>query len=718
MAATTARRIEHARIGADYPETERNNNATALRVSDRDPVVMYLARAAAAPTISDIGDQTIAEDTGTAAAPFVVGDADTAASSLTLSGISSHPALVPTANIVFGGIRREPHRDRRTGTGPVRRTGDHHGDRERRRARGRRYVHGDRDCRRRPANHQRYRGPDDCGEHVHRAAALYHRRCGWSRNAEPVAASSDPTIVPAANLVIGGTSGNRTLTVTPAANQRGGPVTITVIVSDGTTSASDSFLLTVTGDNRAPTLTGLVDATVQESKTITQALTIGDDDTAADALTVTAASSNDALLPDAAAVVSATGTTRTLTLTPIAEQVGETLLTVTVSDGRLTTTQSARLVVTAAPPPDPPGGLIGAVSGNLVTFTWTAPATGATPTFYVLEGSPSSGATTFPVINTGSQDTQGTVSLPVGADYFRVRAGNRAGTSDPSNEAVVAVGALTPLPGPPTGMVAAVTGTEVTAQWAPNTIGSEPAAWQIEIGSVAGARDRGVFQAPPGVTLVASTLDAGEYWLRVRGVNAAGEGRPSNEVQLRVGALPACVMPEAPVLLPATIVDRLVALTWRGSRNAAVANYRVIVGSQPGASDLAVFDVGPVNAFGAVAPPRHYFVTVVAMNDCGASQPSNTISVDVGPGPPTPTNLRAVVDGGRVTLAWAAPAGVEGYVLEAGSGPGLSDLASIPIDARSYVANGVPPGVYYVRVRAVGAGATSGPSGEIAVVVP
>ena len=42
VAATSARRIEHPRIAADYPETELGN-ATALRFSDRDPLVAYLA---------------------------------------------------------------------------------------------------------------------------------------------------------------------------------------------------------------------------------------------------------------------------------------------------------------------------------------------------------------------------------------------------------------------------------------------------------------------------------------------------------------------------------------------------------------------------------------------------------------------------------------------------------------------------------------------------
>ena len=39
----------------------------------------------------------------TAALPFVIGDPETAASSLTLAGSSSNPALVTTAGISFGG---------------------------------------------------------------------------------------------------------------------------------------------------------------------------------------------------------------------------------------------------------------------------------------------------------------------------------------------------------------------------------------------------------------------------------------------------------------------------------------------------------------------------------------------------------------------------------------------------------------------------------------
>ena len=48
-----------------------------------------------APTISDIADRTIAEDSSTGAIPFTIGDADNASATLTVSGASSNTALVP-----------------------------------------------------------------------------------------------------------------------------------------------------------------------------------------------------------------------------------------------------------------------------------------------------------------------------------------------------------------------------------------------------------------------------------------------------------------------------------------------------------------------------------------------------------------------------------------------------------------------------------------------
>jgi hypothetical protein len=53
------------------------------------------------PTLSDIPNQSIAQGGSTADIPFTVGDVETAAANLSVSGSSSDPALIPT--IVFGG---------------------------------------------------------------------------------------------------------------------------------------------------------------------------------------------------------------------------------------------------------------------------------------------------------------------------------------------------------------------------------------------------------------------------------------------------------------------------------------------------------------------------------------------------------------------------------------------------------------------------------------
>jgi len=55
------------------------------------------------PTISSITDQTINRNNSTGPLNFTVGDAETAATALVVTGSSSNPALVPSTNIVFGG---------------------------------------------------------------------------------------------------------------------------------------------------------------------------------------------------------------------------------------------------------------------------------------------------------------------------------------------------------------------------------------------------------------------------------------------------------------------------------------------------------------------------------------------------------------------------------------------------------------------------------------
>jgi hypothetical protein len=77
------------------------------------------------------------------------------------------------------------------------------------------------------------------------------------------------------------------------------------------------------------------------------------------------------------------------------------------------------------------------------------------------------------------------------------------------------------------------------------------------------------------------------------------------------------------------------------------------------------------------------------------------------------------VGGGTVELSWIPSPGATTYIVEAGSAPGLTNLANIDLGGNNPAlrATGVGPGVYYVRVRAKSACGTSAPSNEVIVAV-
>ena len=85
--------------------------------------------------------------------------------------------------------------------------------------------------------------------------------------------------------------------------------------------------------------------------------------------------------------------------------------------------------------------------------------------------------------------------------------------------------------------------------------------------------------------------------------------------------------------------------------------------------------------------------------------------------PAAPTGLTVSPSGTTVTLTWLAPAGLDdvtSYVIEAGSSSGASNLANFDTGGTSttMTVQAVPPGTYFVRVRARHATGLSAPSNE------
>ncbi|MGH8529035.1 MAG: LamG-like jellyroll fold domain-containing protein, partial [Nevskiales bacterium] len=128
-----------------------------------------------------------------------------------------------------------------------------------------------------------------------------------------IGTSSNQTRVPNANLVFGGNGANRTVTLTPAANQTG-TATITITAIDGTGGqASDSFVLTINPINDRPTISNITDRTIPEDGTTGNiAFTLADPDNALNSLQLTVNSSNQTLVPLDLIVLGGSGANRSI----------------------------------------------------------------------------------------------------------------------------------------------------------------------------------------------------------------------------------------------------------------------------------------------------------------------------------------------------------------------------------------------------------------------
>jgi VCBS repeat-containing protein len=148
-----------------------------------------------------------------------------------------------------------------------------------------------------------------------------------------------------ASLVSGPAHGTLTLNAdgsfayTPAADYNG-PDSFTYRASDGSHASNTATVtITVTAVNDPPTVTvaaGGSCGTNDRSGTLN--LLLADVDNAAASLTLSAASSNPALVPAANVAFAGGGASRTMTATTVSGKTGTAVLTVTVSDGQATGT--------------------------------------------------------------------------------------------------------------------------------------------------------------------------------------------------------------------------------------------------------------------------------------------------------------------------------------------------------------------------------------------
>jgi len=170
----------------------------------------------------------------------------------------------------------------------------------------------------------------------------------------------------------------------------------------------------------------------------------------------------------------------------------------------------------------------------------------------------------------------------------------------------------------------------------------------------------------------------------------------------------------------------MVTLQWTAPASGAAAGYVLEAGSASGLVNLANVRVPGTVFVAAGVAPGLYYVRLRTLSSSGSSAASNEVQVAVAAGGPPgqPSGLGGVVtSGSTVTLFWNAPASgggaVTGYRVEAGSAPGLANLAVRAVGIHPvFETSGVPPGVYYVRVRAAGPNGAGLATGDVIIVVP
>ncbi|HUU34497.1 MAG TPA: zinc-dependent metalloprotease family protein [Vicinamibacterales bacterium] len=180
-------------------------------------------------------------------------------------------------------------------------------------------------------------------------------------------------------------------------------------------------------------------------------------------------------------------------------------------------------------------------------------------------------------------------------------------------------------------------------------------------------------------------------------------------------------LPSAPQNLQATVAGNNLAISWQApAQGAPITGYILQAGTAAGLSNLYNGPIGNVTSVAGPVANGTYYFRVLAQNALGTGPATPDVAATVGAPPGPPQNFVATANAGTVFLSWAPPVSggtVSTYILQAGSGPGLSNLFNGAVGPGTAISGPVAAGTYFLRVLAQGPGGTSPPSAEMSVTV-
>lgn len=292
-------------------------------------------------------------------------------------------------------------------------------------------------------------------------------------------------------------------------------------------------------------------------------------------------------------------------------------------------------------PPARPQSLTTRATGGTVTLAWADPAGGDPPTGYQLEAGTAPGLSNIASVSLGSDTSVAFEGVPPGLYFVRVRGVNSFGVGAPSDDAILAVGGAAEPPHRPTGLLATVTGANVSFRWNAPGSGGAPTGYLLEAGNGGGLSNITTLPLPNVSSFGVDGVPAGVYFVRVRATNALGASAPSNEVIVNVGAGDSVssasassvradedvyLRPGPPSQLRGWVTGRVVQLMWDGPLSQrAVTGYRVEVASSVDGPTLWSTTTSSVSLTLSAVPPGTYYVRVISVRGEVSSATSNVL---------------------------------------------------------------------------------------------
>ncbi len=392
---------------------------------------------------------------------------------------------------------------------------------------------------------------------------------------------------------------------------------------------------------------------------------------------------------------------------------------------------SAEVTQTPIAVPAAPTGLTAAVGDAQLTLGWTDPQN-STITGY--EYQYKSGTGTYGAWTAMANSTATTTSHPVTglvnetAYTFRIRALNASGAGAVSAEVT-----QTPIavPAAPTGLTVAVGNTELVLSWT-DPGNSTITGYQYQYKSSGNAYGAWMAMTPSTATTTTHTVTGltnnTAYTLRIRALNASGEGAVSAEVTQTPIAVPA-----APTGLTAAVGDTELVLSWTDPGNSTITGYQYQYksGNSAYGAWMAMTDSTATTTSHTVTGLVNgtaYTIRIRALNANGESTASAEVTQTPIAVPAAPTGLTAAVGDSELVLSWTDPGNstITGYQYQSKSGSGTYGawlpMTGSTATTTSHTVMGLINGTAYTfRIRALnvsGDGAVSAEVTQTPIAVP